>query len=76
MADLTDQSSWVADNWKCPVCRSDNLETTGMVAVEDPTATREVSCRACKSKWDEIYELSGYDLKHNGRKNVKKQKNG
>jgi transposase-like protein len=51
----------------CPICRSENIETTGPLSTEDYTTTQEVKCNNCEATWINYYEVTGIvDLKYNG----------
>lgn len=46
----------------CPVCASDNMNTTGrFVSRDDLKVELHIWCEDCRSHWDDIYSLEGYE---------------
>ncbi len=43
--------------WKCPICKSDNLEY-GSLELEWENCYYPRTCEDCWAKWNEWYELS------------------
>jgi transposase-like protein len=44
---------------RCPFCKSDQIEGSGSISIEDYQAVQDVSCLKCKRTWTDVYTLSG-----------------
>ena len=49
----------------CPVCRGTDIDKHFPASIDGDQGLLEVSCNNpdCEASWDDIYELSGYELK-------------
>jgi len=47
----------------CPMCKSEDIQTTGVIETDSDCGWQRVECSNCSAEWDDVYKLVGYDLK-------------
>lgn len=45
----------------CPICQSEDIESTESVQVDGECAWQSIQCKNCHSTWSDIYILTGID---------------
>ena len=51
----------------CPMCGDDNIEGES-VQIDGGVAWQEITCSACLSTWNDVYNLVGYDTLKEGER--------
>ena len=57
---------------RCPQCGSDAIEGHS-VAVDNLTASQEVTCNSCGAAWNDLYSLQGFELLEEGDGNAESE---
>jgi len=48
---------------RCPMCKSEDIQTTGVIETDSDYGWHKVECSSCNAEWDDVYKLVGYSLK-------------
>jgi len=57
----TDEQYIKTSGLQCPSCGAYEVTSIDHVETDSGSAWQEVNCDSCKSTWQDIYTLTGYD---------------